>query len=509
MRCSNRSANVRRRKTGLAPHNVIIPCGSLALDQRPQPVRPQDHDIAAIQVHDIGVPPDTQLLVDALPGGCDEVAEIALRQLEVDPGAGGGTVNDLDELGGVFVGNLRRSPGKDELEIVRPHVARGEPALWRVRVADTAFESFAGGFAPKTKSTLTSRELGESPRERLTWLLGALGAGIAFGMLLVAKWRGFRAVALERRAQAAALIPLSAGLRAALGGTFLGFAVIAGGRWDEPTLVGALVLGAMACATLYAKPGRPAPRGPGQWLPLSEADAFAKAEPRSPGRFLDASTWPGAIVLGVVVLAALGLHLLERLSSPYRAVELLVAAAALMPVFLTGRAAELPVNPGGDPRGVLKRLLLGLRRRGLRVVPLARLPLGSAAPDELRLLIQPRGALAGLTAIEVGADYAVGLGGVVTEPYVLVRVREGSSCLTALSDRLAFQRGRKPEERVALLRPKLPTVAVSVALVTELVQHLTTAKPELPQGPTRAPSSRGKGASPSKPARVSSPAHAI
>ncbi len=422
-------------------------------------------------------------------------------------GSSNGAINELDELGGVFVGNLRRAPGKDELEVMRPHVARGEPALWRVWVADSAFDAFTSVAAPTSPALLTSRELGESPRERLSWLLGAVGAGLAFGLLVFAKWHAFQAAAALRHAKAQALVPLAPGLRAALGGVLLGLAVIAGGRWDEPTLVGLLLLGVMACAALYATPGRIAPRGPGQWLPLSEHDAFSREGTPLPGRYLDASTLLGALVLGVLVAGVLVLHFLERQHSPYRAVELLLGSTVLLPVFLTGRAQELPAVPGGDPRRMLERVLGGLRRRGLRAVPLARLPQGASNADELRLLVQPRGALAGLMAVEVGADHVLGLGGMVAEPYVLLRVREGSPCSQALPAQMSFQRGRKPDERVAVLRPKLPTVAETLALVKELVEVLTQPPPSAP--PSSARSSVGKPASARKPPRAASPAHAI
>ncbi len=420
------------------------------------------------------------------------------------PGASGGAVDDLDELGGVFVGNLRRAPGKDELEVVRPHVARGEPALWRVWVADAAFDAFAVPPASKTQTLLMTRELGDAPRERILWLAGALACGLAFGSLLFAKWRVFHAAAALRGAEARALVPLAPGVRAALGGVMLALAVIAGGRWDEPTYVGVLLLAAMACAVLHARPGRPQPRGPGQWLPLSETDAFVPDATKLPGRYLDGTTLRGALVLGALLGVAVVLHFLERRHSPYRAVELLLATSVLLPVFLTGRARELPLPAGSDPRGVLQRVLRGLRRRSLRAVPLARLPQGATAPDELRLQIHPRGTLSGLMAVEVGTDHALGLGGVVAEPYVLLRVREGSPCAAALPAQLSFQRGRKLEERVAVLRPKLPTVAETLALVSELCELLAQPAP-----PSSTRSSVGKVASARKPARAVSPAHAM
>jgi hypothetical protein len=288
----------------------------------------------------------------------------------------------------------------------------------------------------------------------------------------------------------------------------LGLAVIAGGRWDEPTLVGALLLAAMLCGALYAVPGRALPRGPGQWLPFSESDAFAARRCALPGRFLDASRLAGLLVLLVLLGGLVALHFVVRAQSPYRAVELLLGGAVLLPVFLTGRARELPIVPGSDPSKTLGRLLAGLRRRGLKAVPLARLPHGSSAPDELRVLLQPRGAMSGLVAVEVGVDHAVGLGGLVVEPYVVLRVREGSACAKALAGQLAFQRGRKADERVVVLWPKLPTISETLALVDELLALLCAPAGSI-QPPSSARSASGKPASARKPARAASPAHAM
>ena len=155
---------------------------------------------------------------------------------------------------------------------IRPHVARGEPLrVWRVWVStDSAFDQFTAGPLPRARPRLASllRELRVIRRAKaLSWLVGALRRAAWFlGSLLLAKWRrGFPALPprLACRPKLATLCQMAVGVRAALGGVLLGLAVIAGGRWDEPTWVGLLLLGAMACAALYAKPGRPAPRGPG------------------------------------------------------------------------------------------------------------------------------------------------------------------------------------------------------------------------------------------------------
>ena len=257
----------------------------------------------------------------------------------------------------------------------------------------------------------------------------------------------------------------------------------------------------MSCSVLYAMPGRAAPRGPGQWLPLSEADAFASKPDALPGRWLDAGRLPGALLLLALCGGFVAAHIAVRAHSPYRAVELLMGGALLLPVFLTGRARELPVVLGGDPGKLLQRLLAGLRQRGQRAVPLARLPQGSSVADEVRLSVQLRGALPGFLALELGVEHAVGPFGLVVEPYALLRVREGSACAEALSGQLSFQRGRKPEERVALIWPKLPTTSEALALVVELA--------ELLQKPSSPRSSAGKPASARKPARAASPAHAM
>ena len=54
-----------------------------------------------------------------------------------------GRIDDSDALGGVFIGNLHRLADKDELDIVRPHVSRGEPVVWRVRTSAKVFDALA------------------------------------------------------------------------------------------------------------------------------------------------------------------------------------------------------------------------------------------------------------------------------------------------------------------------------------------------------------------------------
>src|SRR5687768_8852228 len=52
---------------------------------------------------------------------------------EADLGAGA-------EGAGTFLSNLRRAHDKDELEVVRPHVAKGEPVEWRLLASASSFQ---------------------------------------------------------------------------------------------------------------------------------------------------------------------------------------------------------------------------------------------------------------------------------------------------------------------------------------------------------------------------------
>jgi hypothetical protein len=113
-----------------------------------------------------------------------------------------------------------------------------------------------------------------------------------------------------------------------------------------------------------------------------------------------------------------------------------------------------------------------------------------------------------LIAVEVGVEHAVGLGGLVVEPFLVLRLREGSVCAEALTGKLGFQRGRKSDERVAVLWPKLPTIGCTLSLVDELLD-LLRAPTGAAQPPSSARSAGGKPASARKPLRAASPAHAM
>src|SRR6185369_3685108 len=154
-------------------------------------------------------------------------------------------------------------------------------------------------------------------------------------------------------------------------------------------------------------------------------------------------------------------------------------------------------------RGFMRRLSRALRERvRAKAVAWGRVPDGSGDPDELRVLIQPKDGLPGLVALETGLDAQRGLGGVVGIPFVIVRAKEGSRAQSALPRGAIWTRGRKPDERVAILSPKLPTVGLTIALVERLLDALTD------QAPSSRRMSSGNAAFTAKLGTVRSPAHA-
>ncbi|HEY4158640.1 MAG TPA: hypothetical protein VGM29_11110, partial [Polyangiaceae bacterium] len=134
-----------------------------------------------------------------------------------------GRIDDSDALGGVFIGNLHRLADKDELDIVRPHVSRGEPVLWRVRTSAKVFDALSA--PPANARATTNSELkratqlrGAEPRQRLLWWLCAALGALGYAFAIAGKWRVFAVACRERAATPRALVPLPVGPRAAAAG---------------------------------------------------------------------------------------------------------------------------------------------------------------------------------------------------------------------------------------------------------------------------------------------------
>ena len=379
----------------------------------------------------------------------------------------------LDEdPGGIFLDTLRRGADKDELEIVRPHVAKGEPVVWQLVADVRAFDDLA---PPEPVPPPSVDPIPELSRERRGTVVGAAVAIVLlYALLIGAKWRALVMAGRRRRAQPRALVPLPALLRGIAAGLLLVGAGAVTLIAQLPSLAAVMLLASMALAA-HISPRPQAPlRGPGHWKTVADDEAFCKTGERLPGAWLDAGTMLGFALFATALCGFAAAALAVLPTSPYGALLVLLSSASLVPIFCTGRTSEMPADPAVRPRRFLRRVASRLRRgRVGKVVPLLRFPLGGERPDELRLLVMPRPAVAGLIAVEVGVEYQLGAGGSVAFPVVLVRALEDSPAHQRLERAARWTRGRRAEERVAVLRPKLPTVALTVSLAQRVATMLT------------------------------------
>ena len=409
--------------------------------------------------------------------------------------------------GGAFLAEVHRRPGADEIELTRPHVARGEAVAWTIRVD------------PKSLAGITDTRIVPRPaaapagsgwsRERSLYLAAGLLALLTFSLLV-----GYKAREVARHAHRAGvrprpLLPIGAGARTALAGPAFAGGALLQALLPSPYTGTFFVLAAMLLATYRHPHYRPKPRGPGRWLPLSDEDGFVSAA-RPSGTWLDACAGGGRWVFLGTVLAATALAYGIGRVSAYQGWLVAFDLSALLPVFFTGRIGHLPPDPVRDAAPRLLHLATALRRdKTLRAVAWARLPDGTAEFDELRLLLTPRLPRRGFSGIEVGFSFASGAGGFVALPQVLVRVVDGSPCHSAFSALLPgrrWVRGRKPDERVAVVAPRVPTHAMTLALAKRLTAHAREDQPS-GSGSRSAASSRGRSERTSNAGTVLSPAH--
>lgn len=377
------------------------------------------------------------------------------------------------DLEGLLVSQLRRGPDKDELELVRAHVAEGEPAVWRLQASARSFDAFT---PPEVQTAIeNASDDGSLPPLRISWLAIALVVAFAYANLVGLKWAASNKASLAKRAQPRALIPLPSALRAALSGIALGAALVVGVAVVYPTLAGVLLVLSMLLASQLPPRIQVAMRGPGTWKRLTDDEAFRVRRAALPGRWLDSGTLPGFLAFGLGLSAFVAAAVVLFPKSPYQAVIALLGSACLLPLFCTGRATELPPDPVSRPRKLFATLARRLRENGWRVTALARVPDRHPEPDELRLLIEPPNMPRGLLAIEIGLEYQVGSGAVVDLPCLIVRARDDSPAYFALPRSVVWSRGRTSSERVALLRPKLPTRALCARLTEEVVNALAQA----------------------------------
>jgi len=404
----------------------------------------------------------------AVPANGYEAAKVTfvLRPALEAPGAffGDGGMRDDGALA-----KLTRAPDHDEVEILRPHVGRGEEVIWAVRLSAKAFDALRG--APPSPLPLPPRREPPSGPKSAVYAVIALLA-VAYAALVLWKHRRFDAQCRRIGASVAALVPLPPSERAAAAGATV-FAGLSLQLVAMPLVGACLVVFATVCAALRPSRVSAAPRGPGRWLLLRPDEAFARVAVRD--SFDVTSPRGAALLLGSLLLwsgltrGVLALH-------PGAPMSAYLDAVALVPIFATGLVRQLPPDRAGRRPEWLAGLFRRLRRtKSLRVSPMARLPTAEVRPDEVRVLVMPRAPIPGLAAIEVGLAWGRAQVAFVDTPEVLVRVHEetaASARLTTVAPGVVPVPGRTPEERVYRLSPRAPTAAATLALVRDLAHGL-------------------------------------
>jgi hypothetical protein len=375
------------------------------------------------------------------------------------------------------VSSLRREPGRDVLELVRPHVARGEASSWTVRVDPRALP----GVADPHFALVQAPKMAEPDRVREVSFAASLAAlALAFGTLVAKKGKAFGRECAARGGRAVGLVPLTLSARAVVAGIALS-AGVALEIFEHETAGGALVGLAMLAGVVRCSDRAPVARGPGRWLALRPVDAFVST---GASHWLDIDCRAGRLcALAMTVLVA-GAALAAGHVAPR--LQWLVAfdATVLVPVFAAGRWSQLPPHGATSAAPLLARAFRILRRcQPLRVVPWARIVSDGSTADELRLFLLPRSAMPGLIGIEIGLAWHHTPVGWVATPEVLVRVLESSPAnakLTRLVPGARSLPGRRADERVRIFVAERSGIESAAALGVALAEALTDRRVEHP-----------------------------
>ncbi len=400
---------------------------------------------------------------------------------------------------GVLATVTRKGP-VDVIELVRLYAAKGERVVWAVRADARAFDvglpataAPAPAPAPDAKAA-AARRVGPE-----IWLAGAFILFVVVAGLVFLQGQDVRARAAERSVVPRPLIPLPLFVRA-----FAGASAYLGGVWlfhgARQPFAGAVVMASFALVVWY-RPivTKSEARAPGKWLPVRLGEVFGRAAPAASGLFhLDSRR--ARVVVALAMLTALGVVVWLARRSPDAALLAAACAAPLLALFASGGRRSLPVDLAVDPIPMLHRIALRVQRArpGVRLIPRLRLPEGRPDADEVRLVVLPAEPAPGLRAIEVGMGFALGPGGYVLLPEILLRFESKSACEAMVRSLEASGRrapGRRLDERVLVFSPKLPTARMTAELVLAVLDRASAPKARgaSPTGATRA---RGPGTSP-------------
>ncbi len=419
-------------------------------------------DLAQGHLSRDGVLQRLTVMTPPLPEGVDGVRVVFdLPAAPTEPRIAAGA-----EQAGVLA-TLRRSPDRDELELVRPHISRGEALSWTIRVDPLALAARLAA-APRA---LPPAAL---PVDRSALI--ALLAGLIFGCVALLKRASFARVCAGAGAEISGLRPSLLLASSTLACAAAIYARLSG----MPVIAGACVALTIAVTMLRAI-ARPTVRGPGQWVMLRPRDVFAPvARVRlwpagAEGDAFDARSPRGRRVVALLtVIASVSAMVLSRRGADAADLPLLLLAAHAGLFFSGTRADLLPdaARNASALRGVFDRLS---RAAQVKVSPRARLPMGSQHPDEVRLLVMPRAPMPGVFGVEVAAAWEQRGGSFVPAAEVLVRVQGDSPASAKMASRHAGLRplaGRKPEERVFRFEAEWPTEAAIAALASDLAALL-------------------------------------
>lgn len=374
-----------------------------------------------------------------------------------------------DDLG-TILSSVRRRANWDELEMVRAYAPKGSRVSWSLFADAKAFDTTPS--APQLDTSLTLRPAG-SPSGRLH----AMYFAVAVTMLTLLSWfkdRELRQLLLENRAQMRPLIPLSSWLRIAATTLFFGAGLVLQMLERQVTAGTLCVLFASALAVQLPPRSSIALRGQGEWLSLTTSEALRPGI--APRVRFDTSTSTGkCLLLAIFLVAFITATLLwDRL--PSASILVVLDSLPFVALLSTGRLDQLPPDLSARPIHFYRRVAKGLEQTsGLRVVPRARIAVGSHDVDELRLGVAVSPAPPGLRAVEIGVFYAPSLGTYVEVPEVILRCDEGADVdrrLHSIGGSCRISRGRRANERAYVFSPRLPNAAATVELLQALAKAL-------------------------------------
>jgi hypothetical protein len=363
-----------------------------------------------------------------------------------------------------FISTLRRGSDRDELELVRLHVARGEAINWSARID------------PKALAEVHDAVLRPPPQPRLieTDPLARFGGpwrtifpgifGVAF--FAVGLSRSRRVIGAKSSLKSLIFVhPLFAILLASVA-----YGV---GVWlelmESPRGAVALFGAASIAAMLRVAAKKPSPRGPGNWKAFSEDALVEQTEARDA---FDVATLLGKISLGALLLLATVLTLVLRALDPNAWLTVAPMTIPWLAFWFSGSMSDPDARAASRE---LRPLFRALRRSGARVVPWGRVPVGRKAVDDLRLLVLPDAALPGLVGIEVAVGWLGSAGGFTPRFELFVRARDATAAagkMSSLSRSIRAVTGRRPEERVYLLSPRDMTRKSAISVVEACTREL-------------------------------------